>query len=516
MSQQQSPLSELPPYYPGSQRMLSLDESNVIESAQSSEHPLSSASSACSEYILPAPLPPYYPMPLMNNLLIAPANLGVPNQTNKNTLPLHFPPSFQNALLSTPVKQRVGTARLPHEQSKITVDKLAQLLQKELEQSRVYGPDFIPLIYPDQSLPIPINDNFLKTLAEAGIWHPRNGKLVRPKSHSEDDIANWLNLITDTIAESFAESFPDLKVKRRLWYAGNKMVPPKGSAIVRKPDIVLLTADDAKRIIASKGTSYEEKTQWAMILALGETTAEAQNPRRMLDTVDGKSYILFTAQHDRRFVPALCFNGKEEWTFTITDRQGQLSHSMTLRGKHYVASFLRVLVSLVFGETSALGLDPNMIRDVNHQVSKIIVKGISYSVRRNIYALQSLLGRGTKVWIVARESKNYILKDAWIQASRVENENQHLEKIRNIPTLKGKVPALVAGEDMSINGSPDNTLWYRAGLGVDDDHRVHRRFLTSVIGTSITTFSSKAEFIKAMIDVVESMSGERLFAVDAD
>ena len=53
------------------------------------------------------------------------------------------------------------------------------------------------------------------------------------------------------------------------------MVPPKGSAIVRKPDIVLLRTTDAAKLLSSR---KEEKTQWAMILALGETTAEAQFP----------------------------------------------------------------------------------------------------------------------------------------------------------------------------------------------------------------------------------------------
>ena len=109
-----------------------------------------------------------------------------------------------------------------------------------------------------------------------------------------------------------------------------------------------------------------------------------------------------------------------------------------------------------------------------------------------------------------KDHKNYILKDAWIQASRVENEKTHLENIQDIPLLKGKVPALVAGEDVLIDSKPDNTLWYRVGLGQDDDHRVHRRILTSNIGTSITTFSSKAEFIKAMIDVVNSTSGNNV------
>ena len=503
MSQQHfSPFSDLPPYYPGSQRTLSLDERNPIESTQLSEPPQGSS------YVLSAPLPPYYPMPLTNNFpSLVPANVDLTNHSRQVTLPSHFPPDFPNTIFSTPIKQRLGTARPANEHSKITVDKLAQLLHKELENNRVHGSDFIPLIFPDQFLPIPIDETFFNKLAAANVWDEKKQRFFsEPSSFNEDNTALWLN----SLAEDIAKCSPNLKVKR-VWYAGNKMVAPQGSAILRKPDIVLLDAKDAKKIISSQNTSYEEKTHWAMILALGETTIEYSRPQRMLDTVDGKSYIMFTAQHDRRYIPALCFNGKINWSLTITDRQGQLfSGTMSLRGMPYVGKFLRILVSLMFGGVNLLGLDPSMIRDTSHHISKIFVSGISYSVRRNIYSLQSLLGRGTKVWIVSRNRKNYILKDAWVQASRVENENKHLKKIQGIPVLKGKVPTLVAGEDVLINGLLDNTLWYRVGLGQDDDHRVHRRVLTSDIGTSITTFTSKAEFIKAMIDIVHSMSANNI------
>jgi Fungal protein kinase len=121
--------------------------------------------------------------------------------------------------------------------------------------------------------------------------------------------------------------------------------------------------------------------------------------------------------------------------------------------------------------------------------------------------LQSLLGWGTQVWIVTRGGMPYILKDAWVQANQVENENQHLEKIQGIPALKGKVPTLIAGEDVLIDSLSDTTLWYCVGLGLEDAHHVHHCILTSDIRNFIITFTSKAKFIRAMIDIVRSMSG---------
>jgi hypothetical protein len=133
--------------------------------------------------------------------------------------------------------------------------------------------------------------------------------------------------------------------------------------------MILLHKDDNTKIVSSE---KEEKTQWAMILALAETTASLARRRRMLDTVDGKSYIIFTSQHDRRFVPALCFSGNGAWSLTITDRHGQLfSGEISFKGTEYVGLFLRILLALMFGKEAHLGLDPNMIRDTQHHISRI-------------------------------------------------------------------------------------------------------------------------------------------------
>jgi hypothetical protein len=492
--QHSSPFLDLPPYYPGSQHTLSLDERDG--STQSSE-PNATSSSPGSDYVLAKLLPPYYPG-------VVPTSFDIFDRSGQFKLPNHFPPEVRNAVFSTPFKQRIGTTRLPNERSKISVDKLADLLEKELEDNRIEGPSFIPLLFPDRILPIPVNSNLFAKLASSKLWNPLKREFYdKPPSESEDGVAEWLN----TLAKKIGEYFPGHEVKRH-WYSGNKSVPPMGSCIVRKPDMALLNITDAKRIIRFRKTPHEEKLQWSQILALGETSAQSPTPRRMLDTVDGKSYVLFTTQHDRRFVPAICFDGRGKWSLTVTDRQGQLRSGMlSLRGDDYVKLFLRVFITLMFGQEMHLGLDPNMIRDKNHQVSKIFLDGKSFSVRRKIYSLQSLLGRGTQVWIVSRDGKPYILKDAWVQASRVENENMHLKAIQSIPVLKGKVPTFVAGEDVLIGGFSDDTLWYR-GEGYEDNYRVHRRVLTSGIGNSITTFTSKVEFIRAMIDVVKSMSGD--------
>ena len=213
-----SPFTALPPYYPGSQQTLSLEASSTAFSDLDTMD-----SSQSIGFVLAEPFPPYYPIALTNNLGIVPKNPDIVKR-----LPHHFPPHVHNGIFSTPIKQCIGTARLPNEQSKISVDKLTQLLQKELLNSHVYGNDFIPLIFPNQLLPIPVNSSLFKKLAAAKIWDPSKSELIlKPSSSSKNHVAKWLN----SLAKEIGKCFPGLEVKRS-WYAGNKMVPPKGSAIV--------------------------------------------------------------------------------------------------------------------------------------------------------------------------------------------------------------------------------------------------------------------------------------------
>lgn len=122
---------------------------------------------------------------------------------------------------TTPYSPR--TARLPNEQLKITIEKLAQL-----QNSRVYGPAFLPFIFPDQFLPVPVDSNLFMKLASAKIWDSTKLEFIlKPSSYSENGVDKWLN----SLAKGIRECFPGQEVKRS-WYAGNKMVSPEGSAIV--------------------------------------------------------------------------------------------------------------------------------------------------------------------------------------------------------------------------------------------------------------------------------------------
>ena len=93
------------------------------------------------------------------------------------------------------------------------------------------------------------------------------------------------------------------------------------------------------------------------------------------------------------------------------------------------------------------------------------------------------------------------MKDSWVQEDGLHNEVAHLRRMASHEELKGRVPTLICGGDVVINGINDSTNRYRSGSCF---HHVHRRIVTSPIGESIISFKSKREFIRAMISIIES------------
>jgi hypothetical protein len=67
--------------------------------------------------------------------------------------------------------------------------------------------------------------------------------------------------------------------------------------------------------------------------------------------------------------------------------------------------------------------------------------------------------------------------------------------------LKGRVPTLICGGDVVVNGLKDSTQRYRIARCT---HRIHRRIVTSPIGESILSFKTKKEFIRVLISIIES------------
>lgn len=399
-----------------------------------------------------------------------------------------------DALPSTPILQRISSGRFHDDTRRMYAKELVPLLKQELAAEVTQSANLAMAIFPTDRLPFPVDDNLLRYLALHGIWSLERAQFIqKPQSYTEVGLADWLNILGRTIGMAYK------KKRVRIWSANTCDLPPLGSTTKRKPDITLLDRDDY-----CKST----RVHWTSIRAFGEVTAQESFPTRMTDTVNEKTYLLFLTQDNRRFVPALRFDGSANFSFTITDRQGQIrmpAMSLSIPGKACALVLLRILAALMYGSPSDIGLDPSMVCDEKGNVVTIFVNKKEFSVFRRIYALQALVGRGTKVWIVTRQGLCYILKDSWVQSGRVESEINFLEAMARHPRLTGHIPKLVEGEDLKIGGYGDSTEWYRVDIGQVDHHRTHRRHVTEPIGSPLIKFRSRVECLSAIVDVLHGM-----------
>lgn len=112
--------------------------------------------------------------------------------------------------------------------------------------------------------------------------------------------------------------------------------------------------------------------------------------------------------------------------------------------------------------------------------------------------------------------KLFILKDCWIQHSHVQSEIEFLEKIKNDSKLKNCVPNIIEGQDVEVGGVVDSTGWYREFVGGMCESRIHHCIVMIPIGTPITTFDSKAEFICAQLLILLNVSNQISFMSPSD
>jgi hypothetical protein len=415
--------------------------------------------------------------------------------------------------LSTSFISRMYSAQLPGHNT--PGPELNAGLRQELD-GHIINTDtnFITsFLFPASRSPFPIDDALftkisMSYLTDEGktipaIWNCFQYKPRRfPASYTEIAVSQWLNEIGMALQHSTGSKL------RRLWSQRNCDKAPDGCNIKRKPDIILVNKDYLESLSAADAPS-----DWNFIQAVCEVTSQDKTSTRILDTINAKSFILFATQHNRRFVVALSFTGNQAFRLTVTDREGQIRHNETiLDGKRPSILFLTILAFLMFGDDADIGLDPNVIVGQDGRVNKILVDNKSFTVKCLIHSVQTLIGRATKVWVVFADGKPdtlYILKDSWIQESHVGSEVSFLKGISKSKkaTLKGRVPELICGGDITIKGYSDKTGRFRVDLaGYPYSQRVHRRIVTSTIGEPLTMFQSKKEFLNVIISLLESKS----------
>jgi hypothetical protein len=465
--------------------------------------------------------------------------------TQSGSLP--FPPRSQTVASSEPLVERVSSKRFLSGK-KGTADTVMQLnavLTRELAGGLERNANLATSVFPDTSFSFRIDTPLVANLAPPKRPMRRASTRTRtahasgpqkrrntihlpssipgaaeslifnpPKDWSESNLAGWLNDIGTALENTYANI--NLPIGAYTAADGKRILPPKkiwcprhstnaleGSPIKRKPDVILLD------------TSSISNPTWPRVHALCEITrSELKKNRTIKDTILQKSLITITSQSNRNFFPCLSFS-RDSFTFTICDRSGVVE-SKTLKVKKHSLVLLRIIAGLMFARPSDIGYDESIDCDENGKAINIRLKGETLRVIEDLFMSDSMRGRATRCWRVARgediNQEEYVLKDSWADVRRMHSEILTLTLIEERGLCKDRVvPRLVLGEDVCVHTGTDSKPIYikdttarrRDPTVKHVDERVHRRLLMGPVGKHISTFTSLKELIGAFVDLVE-------------
>ena len=382
----------------------------------------------------------------------------------------------------TPFVKRIASVRLPDDVSEVKVSKMAKLWKLDFTHGDAFVDGEFTLITNIFKPPFSVE---LSLLSKMNTYHHATGWNDLPSEWTEDAAASFLNSVVDDLKRVTGRN------PCRSWISKycNQILP--GSPIQRKPDIVLLDIN------------HEEPIQWRNIRAVTEVTRSKTEIDRIVDTINDKTFIMFTTQFNRTFIPMISIFDTR-LRLTVTDRQGQLrSNVYNLFGPHPTHAYhlIVLLATLCFGSPKDIGYDPTVITNARDETTDIICDNVVYRVIKCIYAVQSLVGRATHVFLVKSDGQLFILKDSWIEQSRKSDEKRHLKRIQGV---RG-VPVLHQGWDVKISDNLLTTWLIRNDFyGIIERSRVRRRLVSSSIGVPISQFQTKKELISAFRDITES------------
>ena len=393
-------------------------------------------------------------------------------------------------------------------------------------------------IFPDKFLPVPFNDGCLDNIQEC--WNRSTQRFSNfPQTMGEHAVQDWLNHLAHTLGVKHglikeeepegllsASDDEDVSVeeddgsmeKKGFIIAGAEdrsfsMVShkkaPSGGYRVCKPDIILINRN--LRHFLKDGS---RRPRWHHVEAIVEVSVSA--PREsMLQQILEKAALMFEAQPFRRFAIGLALRGtgdSAEFCFMLVDRAGVCLTSWALIAGYEAINLTCIVFGLSYASPKFLGIDTSMTVDLfSGNVTKIKVEDQEFNVVKHIYSSLILFGRGTHVFLVEdKDEKFHILKDAWLLADHRISEIDILSSISN--TLKNDSstdaqnyrsmhPRFVVGEEIG-----DSTNTRRGRLTKMPPERLHRRAVTGPVGDPLTSFRSREEFVKVLLDCVDCKS----------
>lgn len=368
--------------------------------------------------------------------------------------------------------------------------------------------------------------NFREVFRSSDAWDKSSESFrVMPPTFTEKHMEEWLNTVADMLGVAFGKVTTSNEGKiirptcERSWSTQTTNSPQTGDIQSKKPGLSLLD-----RTLCSTDKGKMNRPGWAVIKAFAEVTQAAYDlaSSSTVRNIVEKAYIMLATQPFRRFVIALAFFGQPEtatgrWMLVLVDRSGVISSSpFTLNGSGGYA-LGQVLYCLSFANSHHIGIDETMtVCKLTGVVTHITVTGETptsgskmvkriFEVDRLLHANPRISSCATRVWLVRRKGRYYVLKDSWPLKSEPFSEIRHLLTINQTimedtemrDTLKHTYPVLIISQELG-----DCTELRRIELYDKPLPRVHRRIVTKAIGDPLTSFRSKFELCSIFCDVV--------------
>lgn len=469
----------------------------------------------------PKPPRPVLPSPLNITAYIHP-------ELYNNYIKHMLVPATINAAHSslTPIADPEALFHIRHE----NVDQFARLIDKEMKDRKADASiTWIDrVLFPDRIFPVTFTDSFRNSALmwdkELETWKDLPSELKEP------ELERWLNWVVHSFGVLFkkfkktGEKSYHAKDRNcdRQWDKRTANSSPLGGSQNRKPDLSLLSRQMCSYL------NDGARPGWQGILAFIEITVSLNTFEKVVRNIVEKAYLIFEGQPFRRFVVALGFFGSVDdpkWALVMVDRSGVVSTGpshFSFSGTDGIV-LAKVLYALSFGQLADIGIDETMTIDLYKGiVTHITVFGKTptsgdrevrriFETVRVVHATPQVSGRATRVWLVRRKGRYYILKDSWPVYLEPFSEIRHLLTINKTiqedkkaqDTLRHIHPLLVVAQELG-----DSTEGRRSGLSYGRTvsgkpaARVHRRVVTKPIGDPLTSFRSKYELCSVFCDVV--------------
>jgi hypothetical protein len=459
---------------------------------------------------------------------------------------LNNPPPFRGTGLHAADK-RARTEPIPYiekicsnpDPSKPLTHKATDaLLDNELREATLEAPaaKLVPLIFPDSSLPASpefillfmrapsSKSNYPKPLFQGNKWdlepYSNDNFMTR---NQEPGCAALFNVVGALSAIAGSQEH-----LARIWVSSFRHKGLPGIRAVRRPDVALfdgkingvpLTPQSVLNL-GMKGAfkhsadsrldpshSFQTLRASCQVKSSKEKNKDflskkisgrPKSAAKALKELAQDAFFTFATQDNRRYSLGVRFCNTA-MSLSLFDRSGAIHSTLFDINKHPLL-FIRVISGLTCGSDAEIGYDLTINSANGHRYIRL--KEDLYEIISTELISDVIRGRGTVVFRVRKDGRDYAMKDSWIDMSRETRETEILEAIKKIPGT----PICVDSEVVQVNGKPDQTALIRKSLGLKPaaEIREHFRLLLYPFVSPLVSFQDKIELLSVLRDAIYS------------